>query len=74
MIWRMFLGATSFNQNIGGWDVSNVTKMVNMFKGAHEFDDFWMDIQQFPRNGGNVLGAIKFNQSLNSWNVSGVTT
>jgi len=30
----MFSGATSFNQPIGDWDVSNVNDMCMMFEGA----------------------------------------
>jgi len=29
----MFEGATAFNQNLGGWNVSKVTDMTDMFKG-----------------------------------------
>ena len=30
--------AYNFNQDIGGWDVSSVTDMSNMFNGASTFD------------------------------------
>ena len=34
----MFAGATSFNQNIGGWDVRNVKDMNYMFNWATSFN------------------------------------
>ena len=33
-----FRDATSFNQNIGSWNVANVTTMNNMFNGASSFN------------------------------------
>lgn len=34
----MFWGATGFNGDISGWDVSNVTNMIGMFNGATSFN------------------------------------
>ncbi len=34
----MFENAAAFNQNIGAWDVTQVTDLKDMFKGAVKFD------------------------------------
>jgi surface protein len=34
----MFASATSFNQDISGWDVSNVQYMIGTFEGATAFN------------------------------------
>ena len=34
----MFNRATAFNQNIGGWNMSNVTNMAGMFTNTSGFN------------------------------------
>jgi surface protein len=34
----MFSSCQAFNQNIGGWNVSNVTNMDSMFEGSTSFN------------------------------------
>lgn len=56
---NMFYGATSFNQDISRWDVSNVTGITEpVVIGGME--SMFRD-------------AVSFNQDLSSWNVSNVT-
>jgi surface protein len=71
----LFNTASTFNQRINTWDVSNVTDMGVMFNSALAFNQ--------PLNSWNVANvtnmndmfnsALAFNQPLNSWNVSQVT-
>ncbi|MEA3444370.1 MAG: BspA family leucine-rich repeat surface protein [Bacteroidota bacterium] len=76
---NMFLGATSFNEDIGNWDLSNVENMRWMFKDASLFNQ---DISNW--NTSNVTdmssmfsGATNFNKDIstngNNWNVENVT-
>ena len=73
---NMFQGATSFNQDLSGWDVSHITDMSNLFQGATSFNSplLW---------GGKVSNvtnmlymfaeATSFNQDITGWDVSSVT-
>jgi surface protein len=72
-------GLTNFNEDISGWDTSNVTIMSSMFKGCSAFNQ---DINSVG-NGWNVSsvtdmssmfeGCSAFNQDISNWNVSSVT-
>ena len=71
----LFDTASTFNQSINTWDVSNVTNMRTMFIRADSFNqplNNWdvssVTDMQFMFSSANV-----FNQPLNSWNVSNVT-
>lgn len=73
----MFMDCINLNgpANIGQWDVSNVTTMVNMFRNASAFNQ---DIGAW--NTSNVTNmnlmfsaATSFNQNLNNWNTGNVT-
>ncbi len=70
----MFSSATSFNGDIGDWNVSNVTDMGNMFASATSFNQDignW-DVSKVTNMGSMFQNATSFNQDIGGWNVSKV--
>ena len=68
----MFQGANGFNQDISGWDVSNVTNMESMFNGASLFNKPIGSWNVSKVEGMNAMfnRASSFNQDLSQWCVS----
>lgn len=65
----------TFNGDISGWNVSNVTDMTRMFYLATMFNQnigAW-DTHSVTNMSGMFSGALAFNQNLSGWNVSNVT-
>ena len=68
----MFEEATSFDQPLNNWDVSNVTTMSFMFQGATSFDQTLSEwnVTNVNNMNGMFTAARNFNQDLSSWCVS----
>jgi surface protein len=70
----MFQGATLFNQDISGWNVSRVTTMQSMFQGASIFNQpigTW-NVSNVTNMNSMFYAASIFNQPLYSWNTTAV--
>lgn len=65
---------TSFDQDIGNWDLANVMDVSNMFLNATDFDQDIGDWDVFNvTDMANMFeGATSFNQNLEKWDVSNV--
>jgi len=75
VMFQLFYGKKSFNQDIGNWNVASVTDMTGMFTHAHAFNQ---DIGNW--NVASVTDmsymfnyAYSFNQDIGNWNVASVT-
>ena len=68
----MFFNASTFNEDIGHWDVSTVENMTEMFFGATMFNQNigrW-NVSNVREMGNMFRSAAAFNQNLSGWCVS----
>ncbi|MCB0497266.1 MAG: BspA family leucine-rich repeat surface protein [Cyclobacteriaceae bacterium] len=73
---QMFHGATSFNQSIDHWDVSNIVIFYGMFWDATSFNqplNSWV-LTSATDISSMFQGATSFNQPLNNWTITTVNT
>ncbi len=71
---NMFAGATAFDGDISGWDVSKVNNMMGMFVGASLFNgniSNW-DVSKVINMFGMFSNASAFNGDISDWDVSEV--
>lgn len=72
---QWFFRNTSFNGDIGHWDVSNITNMSGMFESNGSFNQDignW-DVSNVTNMQSMFHAANAFNQDIGDWDVSSVT-
>ncbi|KAF3978659.1 MAG: BspA family leucine-rich repeat surface protein, partial [Methylococcales symbiont of Iophon sp. n. MRB-2018] len=71
----MFTNASTFNQDIGDWNITGVTAMFRMFDGASAFnqDIGGWDVASVTTMGTMFSSASAFNGNISGWNVANVT-
>jgi surface protein len=74
IMYQMF-SSSSFNQDIGSWDTSNIHDWTGMFYLASSFNQ---DISSWDTSSASDMrgvfnGASSFNQNIGGWNTSSVT-
>ena len=71
----MFVGASSFNGDVSGWDTGQMTSMRAMFAGASSFNqslDSW-DTGSVTDMSNMFEGAMAFNGDVSGWDTGLVT-
>jgi len=81
--WRMFMGATAFNQDVSNWNMGELYDMVDMFRSATAFNTRdprttgakplnWATTVKLKKTQNMFNGASAFNQDVSGWNVAAV--
>ncbi|MEN9907140.1 MAG: hypothetical protein RLZZ540_281 [Bacteroidota bacterium] len=79
-IYSMFNGATAFNQNLGVWNLSNCSTLINLFGAATKYNNgggsginSWTLKTTGTLDLSSVFAGTAFNQDISSWNTIAVT-